>query len=116
MADVEVVNPKVELVSEPVVTIDEHKENMRKYSPCNLVRTRLTCDVCQTNNGDQREGKVVEVQTCFFGGPGIDAWNAMMSNIGYLVCKNPECQRVIDTKIEKFSAACKALGFAGISR
>ena len=117
MAAVEVVNPKIELASEPVVSIDEHKNNMGNCSPRNLVCTKLTCQVCKANNGDPLpDGKVVKVLTCYYAGPNISSMNAMMSNIGYLVCENPECQSIIDMMIEKFSAACKALGFAGISR
>jgi len=117
MAAVEVINPKIELVSEPVVTIDKHKENMRTYAPRNLVCTKLTCQVCKANKGDLLpDGKVVTVLTCYYAGPGKDPREALMSNIGYLVCENPKCQSVIDTWIEMFSAACKALGFAGLSR
>ena len=118
MAAVEVANTKIiELASEPVVSTDEHKENMRTYAPRNLVCTKLTCQVCKANKGDPLpDGKVVTVLTCYYAGPNISSMNAMMSNIGYLVCENPKCQSVIDTWIEMFSAACKALGFAGLSR
>jgi hypothetical protein len=118
MAAVEVVNSKiVEIPSEPVVTTDEHNENIRIYSPRNLVRTKLTCQVCKANNSDPLpNGKVVKVLTCYYAGPNISSMNAMMSNIGYLVCEDMTCQDAIDAKIAKFSAACKALGFAGISR
>ena len=118
MAAVEVINSKiVEIPSEPVVTIDEHKENMRIYSPRNLVCTKLTCQVCKANKGDPLpDGKVVTVLTCYYAGPSISSMNAMLNNIGYLVCEDKTCQDAIDAKIAKFSAACKALGFAGISR
>jgi len=118
MAAVEVANTKIiELASEPVVTTDEHKENMRTYAPRNLVCTKLTCQVCKANKGDLLpDGKVVTVLTCYYAGPSISSMNAMMNNIGYLVCEDKTCQDVIDTKIAKFSSACKALGFAGISR
>ena len=115
MAAVEVVNPKiVEIPSEPVVTIEEHKNNIRICSPRNLVGTKLTCQVCKANKGDPLpDGKVV---TCWYAGPSISSMNAMLNHIGYLVCEDKTCQDAIDAKIAKFSAACKALGFAGISR
>ena len=117
MAAVEVANTKIiELASEPVVTIDKHKENMRTYAPRNLVCTKLTCQVCKANKGDLLpDGKVVTVLTCYYAGPGM-AQRALIDSIGYLVCENPKCQSVVDTWIEMFSAACKALGFAGLSR
>ena len=118
MAAVEVVNPKiVEIPLGAVVTIEEHKENIRICSPRNLVCTKLTCQVCKANKGDPMpDGKVVTVLTCWYAGPSISSMNAMLNNIGYLVCEDMTCQDAIDAKIAKFSAACKALGFAGISR
>ena len=87
------------------------------YAPRDLRRTKLTCQVCKANKGDPLpDGKVVTVLTCYYAGPGIESMNALLNNIGYLVCEDKTCQDDIDAKIAKFSAACKALGFAGISR
>ena len=106
----------VEIPSEPVETDDEHK-NMLKNAPRSLVCTELKCQVCNDKSGSPLpDGKVVKVLTSFYAGPGISPWDAMLNNIGYLVCENPECQSIIEEMAKKFSAACKALGIAGISR
>ena len=80
--------------------------DMLLCSPRNLDNTKLKCDLC--NN--------TEVITCYYAGPCISKMSASFDNIGYIVCENKECRAIIKTRIETFTAACNALGLAGLAR